>query len=326
MRNSTDTVIDALEAAANVLPEAFSDAADALGNAIEDGVNGLGRQWGRSFIIARFSGETVKWLGRITAGAVEIIGACVKGGFGISGGLLAGTLRIIAGITLLNAGQIIRGLKDTGAGISGGVVVAGGKSIAAFHYLFFLQAAKRRLTDQEIVNLKRIFKDSLAYYNIRLVEGRAGIYDVSTRPFAMGNTIYLKKRDIAENPGLLVHECVHVWQYQHLGARYAGDAIGAQWFLDDAYNWRKEFDKGKSWMQFNKEAQAKFVETVYNNGKSIQDATAGITGTKGAFFDTDEKQPANQFTDGDDDLTAFANDSVKVLRTKFKRSFSRLFA
>lgn len=67
----------------------------------------------------------------------------------------------------------------------------------------------------------------MALYNIRIVEGRAG-FGLSDRPFCVGNTIYLKGRDTAARPELLVHEVCHVRQFPNRGARHATDALVAQ--------------------------------------------------------------------------------------------------
>jgi hypothetical protein len=57
-------------------------------------------------------------------------------------------------------------------------------------------------------------------------------------------SIYLKGHDPAAEPGILVHECTHVWQYQNRSSRYSTDAIGAQWFADAAYNWENDLASG----------------------------------------------------------------------------------
>ena len=145
----------------------------------------------------------------------------------------------------MNEGQARAGLIDIGSSFAGGVIVIAGKAASLVQSIFLVEAQGRGLTAEEIKLLRRVFRNSIAYYNVRLVEGRAGLFGLNPRPFALGNTIYLKDRNVSREPDLLVHEITHVWQYQRIGARYTSDALGAQFFVDDAYNWEKEVGRGK---------------------------------------------------------------------------------
>jgi hypothetical protein len=112
-----------------------------------------------------------------------------------------------------------------------------------------------------------VFRGSVALDRVRVVPGPAGLFDVNDRPFTLGNTIYLKGRT---SPKLLVHECVHVWQYQHRGPRYAYDALMAQRRLGQgAYDWRAELARGKAWADFNAEAQAEYVADHWAEGSPM---------------------------------------------------------
>ena len=89
--------------------------------------------------------------------------------------------------------------------------------------------------------LRKVFYNSLALYNIRLIEGWSGAFGINDRAFTLANTIYMKRNDPAVRPDILVHECVHVWQYQNIGSRYTMDALGAQAIYGDAaYDWEAE--------------------------------------------------------------------------------------
>lgn len=128
----------------------------------------------------------------------------------------------------------------------------------------------RPLTTGERTILQRIFHESIDYDVIRLVIGASGVYGVfSDRAFVKGNTIYMKDRypdststedEKLDKEGLLVHETTHVWQFQNRGTRYISEAVYAQVFLDDAYDWEKEIDQGNKmhWESFNREAQCEF--------------------------------------------------------------------
>jgi hypothetical protein len=97
------------------------------------------------------------------------------------------------------------------------------------------------------------------------VPGFAGIFGASKRPFTLGGVIYLERDD---DPATLVHECVHVWQYQHLGSRYAAEALSAQARVKpSAYRWTDELGRGRAhWRDFNREAQAQLIEDMAKDG------------------------------------------------------------
>ncbi len=149
-----------------------------------------------------------------------------------------------------------------GASIAGTVILILGTLVSRIQRLLFLQNQPRSLNQTEEELLRGVFDDSLALDNIRIIEGRSGLFGVNSRPFTLGNTIYMKAYTA---PEILVHECVHVWQYQHFGPRYAAEALGAQLLLgDSAYNWKAELARGKSeWSEFNKEAQAQMIQEIW---------------------------------------------------------------
>lgn len=153
------------------------------------------------------------------------------------------------------------------AQVAGAVVVGLGRLVAR------VQSHKARpLTDDEVALLERVFRGSVTLDRVRVVPGRAGLFDINKRPFTLGNTVYLKGRT---SPKLLVHECTHVWQYQHHGPRYAYDALVAQRRLGKgAYDWKAELARGRSgWREFNAEAQAEYVADVYDTAEA--DAVLG---------------------------------------------------
>lgn len=157
--------------------------------------------------------------------------------------------------------------------------------------------------------LRRIYRGSVALQLVRVVEGRAGLFSLNDQPFTLGNRIYTKDSDLSDF-SVMVHECAHVWQHQHEGTRYIGGALLAAWVLSyDAYEWEVELKKGRAWRDFNKEAQAEFLEEVFEQGKGA----AGIPGL-GAFYEDDPIGPAVQFQSAGADITDFARASVADMR------------
>ncbi|WP_433800608.1 hypothetical protein [Actinomycetospora sp. CA-084318] len=115
---------------------------------------------------------------------------------------------------------------------------------------------RRGLTVAERSVLEAVFRDGLDLDRIVVVPRRAGLLGVSRRPVTLGTTIHLKGRS---DPGLLVHEAVHVWQYHRLGARYALDAIAAQ-RSRTGYDWRAAATD--RFADLNVEAQAQFLQDL----------------------------------------------------------------
>jgi hypothetical protein len=156
------------------------------------------------------------------------------------------------------------------ATLGGAVIVALGRLVARIQ-----RHRARPLTGDERALLERVFRGTVALDRVRIVPGKAGLFDVNDRPFTLGDTIYLKGRT---SPKLLVHECVHVWQYQHVGPRYAYEALMAQRRLGKgAYDWQAELARGKAWAEFNREAQAEFVADKYD----AEDADTALAPLRG---------------------------------------------
>ena len=282
--DAVNAVADAVSDAVEEVSDAVSDAVETVGNAIEDGLDWVADQADKLPSVGGFLGGVVRWLGRSISAAFDLVGAIIKGVSSFVAGLISGLIRIVGGIFSLDWSLIREGLIDIGSGFLGGLIIIGGKLISFVQTVsYFLQPNKRELTAEEKRLLKRVFRDSLTLYNIRLVEGFAGLFSLNSRPFTLGDVIYLKNRDLSAEPELLVHECVHVWQYRNVGARYTSDALGAQWFGNE-YNWQKKIQEGRTdWVDFNLESQGKFLEDLYTDGELIEGHS--ILRGNGVFYD-----------------------------------------
>ena len=195
--------------------------------------------------------------------------------------------------------------------------------------VFGVQHRKTKLTEKESKLLELVFRDSLDRNNIRLIKGLSGsgLYKFTDRPFTMGDIIYMRDTAPAYWNKTLVHECVHVWQYQHTGSRYSADALGAQMILgtDRAYQWWKE---PTPWTEFNAEAQAEFLEDIYGCGE-LQQPNGSWSSGDGRFYGAHATLP-NRFRfseletapcvgDGThplDDYTQLANSTTNYVRSQ----------
>jgi hypothetical protein len=191
----------------------------------------------------------------------------------------------------------------------GGTVAGAGRVLDAAQGALGLQAKARPLTDVEAETLRRVYRGALDVAPIRIVEGRSGLFGLSGRPFTLGNCIYLKKFDTARSMDVLVHEACHARQFQQEGTRYIGGSLLAQLVRGArAYDWRTERRAGKSWQTFGPEAQAQLIQDLFRQGR--RGAATGL----GAFFGDEPLGDDVSFIDGEEDLTAFARESVEDAR------------
>jgi hypothetical protein len=324
IKKAAKKVKDAAKAVVNAVEEAVSDVVEDVGNAIEDALDWLGQD------VPVWS-HFVKWVGRVVSSVFDLVAAIVKGVIGIVVGVIGGIITMVVGVFVgVFTGDwsvLAQGFRTFLAGIVGGIILILGKAWAVVQSVFHLQSFERKLTDAEKKIVRRVFRESIALYNVRLIEGWSGLFDLSDRPFTLGNTIYLKDRDISAEPGLLIHECVHVWQYQNNGASYIGSALGAQWFIPEEYDWERDIQRGNAdWVDFNEESQGQFFEDLWACGSLV---VGGVTTNgNGEFFFADGQKKTGSFifsrSDCDQrtfptpptgvDYTNTANDAVDEVR------------
>lgn len=323
----SDAVAVFFEDSLSAMGDVVADVFESIGNAINDLLKAVGDLLDEIPFVGGAARPIFNWLGDIISEVAELVGAVCKGLLGIVGGLVGGVIRIVSGgITGLLARDtrlFVRGLLDIVSGVFGAVVVILGKAVALIQQIVAVQRGKRALDDSEHELLERVFRGSVALYNVRIVEGFAGLYSINSRPFTLGNTIYMKDRDPADTLDVLVHECVHAWQYQHRGTRYASDALMAQWFDPEGYDWAEEVKSGVTrWEDFNTEAQGKFLEVLFSRGRSSE---TGATGN-GVFFDDDQNGPNVEFMVGGTNHTNLARQALSDVRSRPAWRFSRLWS
>jgi len=286
---------------------------DVIGNAIQtigDGIHD-GLELGGKKIVGK---PIFSWLGGIFKGMFSMVSAVIIGVFGITGGIAGGLIKIFGGIFTGQSSLILKGFWDMFSPIVGTIIVVVGKIIAFVQSIFYAQAFERPLTEDEKLQLKKVFKKELNYYVIRVIEGHCGLFGLSPRAFTLGNTIYLKTHKFSID--LLVHETTHAWQYQRTGNRYTSDAVAAQWVVKDGYNWRKEIDERKktNWIEFNVEAQAQFIQDIWRLGELRDNEEKVLERRNGSFYDADGKKKIGHFKIRDSDYTGIANAAVKTIR------------
>lgn len=135
----------------------------------------------------------------------------------------------------------------------------------------------RALKADEREAARWIFQDSLDLAPIRLT--RDSVLAIGAAR-TVGNTIHLLSKwghftgetlDLSdEGRRTLVHELVHVWQYQRGGLAYVPDSLSAQFVATlrhgtrgAAYDWRAARAAGLAWSAWNAEQQAKAIEELH---------------------------------------------------------------
>ena len=324
--SAANAVGNAVEDVGNAIGDAASDALDTIGSAIQQGFDWLGDL---TSSISWLSG-IFKRLGSFFSIVFHLLGIIfLKGALNIAASFFGGLVKIFGGLITGKLALALAGLEDIGSSIGGTILSGLGNLVSAGQTLFYAQNPSRPLNELEKSVLKRVFQDSLALYNIRIVEGPAGLYSLisSDRQFTLDNTIYFKTLPVDSNLDILVHESVHVWQYQHQGVRYSIEAISAAEYygVNVAYDWEKEINDHKDWPDFNREAEAEIMQDIYIYGALIEDGVT--TSGNGAFYDAKLKISTNQFIYPFDniDYTGFANKAVAEMRGATSWRFSQWF-
>jgi hypothetical protein len=236
----------------------------------------------------------LNFFGRLGVGQLAILAAGI-------GSLLAWDTRFIR-----------KTLGDFASGLGGPLVTLGARSLALLQSVLIMQFGERALTAKETEVLTRVYRSSIVFFNVRVVDGFVGFFSTNTRPFTVGNKIYMKSTAPAAYMSTLVHECCHVWQHQHEGIRYISDALWAQGTLPgQGYSWEAELGRGNlRWQDFNKEAQASLLEEIFDTG--TRDSSTG----NGAFYEDDPIGSNVKFeASSGRDYTGFARASVAYVRS-----------
>ncbi|AKJ01482.1 Hypothetical protein AA314_03108 [Archangium gephyra] len=174
---------------------------------------------------------------------------------------------------------------------------------------------KRSLSDAEVRLLRGVLGEGLDYRPVRLVRMAPFIAGINgSRAFVLGNTLNVPSADYdalrrGEKAWLLVHECIHVWQYQHRGIGYVAEALWAQSF-GEGYDYVKALRAGKPWTKMNPEQQAQLIQDAFHGGYfEMPGVRLGAVGGKGAVL-----RPGGKTPEGFTDYTPVLAAAVEELR------------
>ena len=129
----------------------------------------------------------------------------------------------------------------------------------------FVKFNTRSLEAWEIELAKSVFGNSINYQRIRIDE--LAIAGPRQKKLCYVSFYIINSWGPMRN-SLLIHELIHVWQYEHMGAVYIPRALRAQ-FSSAGYNYggseglRSFLEQGKSFSDFNLEQQGDVVADYY---------------------------------------------------------------
>lgn len=130
----------------------------------------------------------------------------------------------------------------------------------------FFKPNTRRLTEREIALARAVFGETIDYQKVRLDE--KSFIGCRQFRFAYVGFYVINSWGRLSDP-VLIHELVHIWQYQRLGSVYIPRALWAQRTLE-GYNYggvktlNKAVEQGKSLTDFNYEQQADIVADYFS--------------------------------------------------------------
>jgi hypothetical protein len=135
---------------------------------------------------------------------------------------------------------------------------------------------KRSLNDDEMEELEALFASSVDLTRVRITRVDPLSF---VAPKTIGDTVHLRAdwglfageglALSAKGRSILVHELVHVWQYQNGGLSYIPASLWAQHvaFLrtgsrSGAYRWRRAAAADLPWERWNPEQQAQAIQDL----------------------------------------------------------------
>jgi hypothetical protein len=319
-----EAVAAAIETVVEAVAEVVSDVVETVGTLVWRVVEAIGAAAGGIPLIGPSTRTVLQWLATLLSAVFRLGSTLVRAVLDVVAGSTAGFVRVlggaVGGLLAWDSRLLVKGAGGVVSSIVGPLLVLLANGLAVVQAALSIHMGERALTKEERDLLWRVFRGSVALHNVRIVEGFAGVFSLNDRPFTLGNTIYLKRLNPSTRPDVLIHECAHVWQYQHLGTRYASDALWAQRTVPSAYSWEAELARGRSrWQDFNTEAQAQFVQDLWLRGNRGDPARG-----PGGFYVDDPVNADVEFVNGGFDRTSLAVEAVAHLRGSFRPRLSAL--
>jgi len=131
-------------------------------------------------------------------------------------------------------------------------------------FLWLLRRPLRPLNDDELAIARPYFEDSIDYEKIKVYDGLSGYVTKWAHAFVSFNVINYRKKI---SKAILIHELVHIWQYQTFGSPYIFRALIAQ-ASKEGYNYG-----GVEGLYMRMTNQTKFIDLNFEQqGEVFEDA------------------------------------------------------
>jgi len=162
-------------------------------------------------------------------------------------------------------------------------------------YSFLLLIIGRKgtpLTTDQVDMLRPIFRESVDYKKVRLHDRMPKFITKKAYAFVLWNTINFRSTITKD---VLVHEMVHIWQYQRFGSPYILRALLAQASkagydyggIEQLY---AGVTSGRAFTDFNFEQQGDIIQDAYLQSK-------GIRGINNAMYEAIYRYYTSQLSD-----------------------------
>jgi hypothetical protein len=251
--------------------KAIGNAVKSVGSAIGSAVKSVGNAIGSA---VKSVGNVVKEVGKRVGDGLHSLATGIRDTVvGVGRNLWEGMGTFFGGVGKLFTGKFKEAFQQMGSGLAktflqtpaDALLLMGGRALSAIQTLIGVEPPGRKLSSDEIATLRQVYGDSIDYSQLRIKEGKSGLFSTTGRAFTHGNTIYIPPENLPLTKDLLVHESAHVWQHQNGGTDYMSEALVAQ-YLGDGYEFEKGLKEGKSWSQLNPEQQAEFLQQAQLSG------------------------------------------------------------
>jgi hypothetical protein len=204
-----------------------------------------------------------------------------------TGSLIRCTIGLFASLVDMVAAPCRRTLFGIGSSVLSMIILPAILLLSLGQRMMLLQSPLGRLSPADYKIAGKIFGNRRWLAAVRIIRVRYGLFGTVSSSFVLGNLVILK----SGSTHILIHELVHVWQYRYLGARYAGNALLAQWKFGrntqsgNAYDWKIIAAETRSrWLALNAEAGAQLIEDTYEFAGAILSNQQHSELIKDAYF------------------------------------------
>jgi len=170
-----------------------------------------------------------------------------------------------------------KGLQDLGLNAVSAAIMNIATFISSIESAMNSAPESRPLSPEERTMLEDIYGDSIDYDKVRIKEGDEGLINMVNKngAFVLGDTILISSNYSPEQRrDILVHEMMHVWQYQNGGADYLAKAVMSYVNgeadpisgKDRGYYYQNDVVSNKPFGELTPDQQAQLIQDAFSKG------------------------------------------------------------